>query len=142
MNKPIRVLSLGAGVQSTTLLLMMLKGEIEKADHVIFADTMWEPNNVYEHLEYLKTLIAGSGMEFHMVSKGNIRNDFLDDGARFASMPLHIVNKDGGKGMVRRQCTSEYKITPILRKQRELAGLKKGGRSKEHLMTTDRKSVV
>ena len=36
---PKRVLSLGAGVQSTALLLMMIHGEIPKADAVIFSDT-------------------------------------------------------------------------------------------------------
>lgn len=40
---PKRVLSLGAGVQSTAVLLMMIHGEIPKADHVIFSDTGWEP---------------------------------------------------------------------------------------------------
>jgi hypothetical protein len=38
--------------------------------------------------------------------------------------------------MIRRQCTSEYKIVPLLKKQRELAGLKSGQQSKEHLITT------
>jgi hypothetical protein len=44
MNEyPKRVLSLGAGVQSTALLLMMIHGEVPKADAVIFSDTGWEP---------------------------------------------------------------------------------------------------
>ena len=37
-----RVLSLGAGVQSSTLLLMACHGELE-LDAAIFADTQWEP---------------------------------------------------------------------------------------------------
>lgn len=136
MTNPIRVLSLGAGVQSTTLLLMMIEGEIPIADHAIFADTGWEPKAVYEHLDYLKPMMETAGIKLHIVSKGNIRNDFLDGTTRFASMPLHIKNKDGKKGMIRRQCTNEYKLQPIMKKQRELAGLKKGQRSKEHLITT------
>lgn len=36
MSKPLRILSLGAGVQSTTLLHMMIAGEIEMADAVDF----------------------------------------------------------------------------------------------------------
>ncbi|MEO3434477.1 hypothetical protein [Inquilinus sp. CAU 1745] len=40
----LRVLSLGAGVQSTTLALMAAHGEIEPMpDCGIFADTGWEP---------------------------------------------------------------------------------------------------
>lgn len=133
---PVRVLSLGAGVQSTTLLYMMLSGEIEKAEHAIFADTGWEPQAVYDHLETLKPLMADAGIEFHMVSKGNIREDFLADDKRYASMPLHMTGEDGKKGIVRRQCTSEYKIAPLMKKQRELAGLKSGERCKEHRITT------
>ena len=41
MTKPLRILSLGAGVQSTTLLYMMIEGEIERPDHAIFSDTGW-----------------------------------------------------------------------------------------------------
>jgi hypothetical protein len=136
MTEPLSVLSLGAGVQSTTLLLMMLHDEIPRADHVIFADTGWEPQKVYEHLENLKVLMEKANMPFHMVSKGNIRQDFLTDGKRYASMPLHMIGEDGKKGMVRRQCTAEYKLGPLMKKQRELAGLKSGQRSKEHLITT------
>jgi hypothetical protein len=136
MKTPIRILSLGAGVQSTTLLLMMLENEIPKADHVIFADTGWEPKRVYEHLDYLRGLMDQADMPFHMVSTGNIRDDYLDDKTRYASMPIHIRGADGKKGMIRRQCTSEYKIKPLMAKQRELAGLKPGQRSKEHLVTT------
>lgn len=46
----LRVLSLGAGVQSTTLALMAAHGEIEPPDCAIFADTQWEPAEVYAHL--------------------------------------------------------------------------------------------
>lgn len=133
---PIRVLSLGAGVQSTTILLMMLEGELELVDHVIFSDTGWEPRRVYEHLEWLTGLMAKRNLPFHIVSAGNIRNDFTDGETRFASMPLHVRNKDGKKAMVRRQCTSEYKIRPLMQKQRQLAGLNSGQRCTEHRITT------
>jgi len=134
-ERPIRVLSLGAGVQSTTLLYMMIAGEVEPADHVIFADTGWEPKAVYEHLDRLRVLIEEAGMEFHLVSKGNIRNDFFDGTSHFASMPLHIRNGEGKKAMARRQCTSEYKLTPIKKKTREIAGLVPRARSTKNLVT-------
>lgn len=131
----IRVLSLGAGVQSSALLYMMIDGIIPKADHAIFADTGWEPAQVYEHLDYLKELMIPAGITFHQVSAGNIREDALS-GKRFASMPFYVRNEDGTKGIVRRQCTAEYKIQPLIKKQREIAGLKPGQRHKNHLMTT------
>lgn len=135
-TKPIRVLSLGAGVQSTTLLYMMMRGLIELPDHVIFADTGWEPKAVYEHLADLERRMFMIGLPFHRVSVGNIREDALDSSRRSASMPLFMRSQDGKKGMVRRQCTAHYKIEPLLYKQRDLVGLKAGQRSKEHLCTT------
>jgi hypothetical protein len=56
-----RTLSLGAGVQSTTLLLMSLDGTLPKVDCAIFADTGWEPARVYEHLALITDAAAGGG---------------------------------------------------------------------------------
>ena len=136
MSKPLRVLSLGAGVQSTTLLHMMIAGEIEMADAVIFADTGWEPQAVYDHLEKLETLMKEHNIPFHKVTAGNIRQDFIESETRFATMPLYTLNKEGKKSMLMRQCTNDYKIKPLNKMQRQLAGLKKGERCKEHRITT------
>lgn len=133
---PLRVLSLGAGVQSTALLLMMVHGEIPKADHVIFADTGWEPAAVYKHLEKLEVLMQENNIPFHKITAGNIRADFLADDSKFATMPFYVKNAEGKKSMLRRQCTSEYKIKPLNKLQRELAGLKPMQRCKEHRITT------
>jgi hypothetical protein len=57
--RPLRVLSLGAGVQFSTVALMMKHGEIEKADVMIFADTGAEPPSVYKYLGWLVAECAG-----------------------------------------------------------------------------------
>ena len=49
-----RFLSLGAGVQSSTLALMIAHGELEPVDAAIFADTGWEPKKVYAWLDWLE----------------------------------------------------------------------------------------
>lgn len=136
MSKPLRVLSLGAGVQSTTLFLMSCDGVLPKLDHAIFADTGWEPQEVYEHFEWLQERAADAGIPVHVVSAGNIREHSVEGfiGAnqsknqRYATMPLHVLNPDGSRGMVRRQCTREYKIEPIEKKISEIIGRKKGER--------------
>jgi len=135
---PIRVLSFGAGVQSTTLLRMALAEEIEPVQHVIFADTGWEPATVYEHMREMQKLTESHGVEFHIVSGGNIRDDAMDAGSSwYASMPVHVVGRDGnGDVLARRQCTAAYKIDPLYKKMRELAGLKPGQRCTEHRITT------
>lgn len=88
------VLSLGAGVQSSTLLLMAAAGEIEPPPELaIFADTGWEPAEVYAQLEWLEAEVAGA-IEVVRVSAGNLRDDLLafaaGDGRRYASPPLFV----------------------------------------------------
>ncbi|WP_331738692.1 hypothetical protein [Embleya sp. NBC_00896] len=109
-----RVLSLGAGRQSSTLLMLSAEGAIPKYDWAVFADTGWETKQVYKHLDELEAKIARpANIPIHRVNVGNIRHDALDPKHRFASMPLHVLNRDGTAGMIRRQCTSEYKLKPI-----------------------------
>ena len=150
----LRALSLGAGVQSTTLALMAAHGEIGPIpDCAIFADTGWEPAAVYEHLAWLR---SPNVLPFpvHIVSAGNIRDNLMEAaaGRRWASIPAFAKtvtpagaevpmlgeDEDGNSvvigsrrtstetvsvGMIRRACTTDYKIVPIRRKVRELLGL-------------------
>lgn len=118
-----QILSLGAGVQSTALLIASANGLLPKLDAAIFSDTGWEPQDVYDHLDRLEEEIAKpAGIPIYRVSNGNIRADVLDPDRRGATMPLFVRKIDGGKGITRRQCTEEYKIKPIKRKVRELLG--------------------
>lgn len=125
----LRVISLGAGVQSTTLALMAARGEIEPMpDCAIFADTQWEPKDVYRHLDWLEKQLP---FPVYRVTAGNLREDIMrrsnTTGGRFAVVPWHMRMPNGGEAMGRRQCTSEYKLRPIQRKIVELLG----GRPKE-----------
>lgn len=118
----IRVLSLGAGVQSTTLLLLACDGRLPRLDAAIFADTGWEPRRVYEHLDRLEAVARRAGIPIYRVSKGNLRDDAINPAHRYASIPYYVRNPDSTPGMGRRQCTAEYKLAPINRKVRELLG--------------------
>lgn len=118
----LRLLSLGAGVQSTTLALMACDGTLPGLDGAIFADTGWEPPAVYEQVERLKAEFERAGIAFYRVARGNLRTDSIDPEHRFASVPYFVRNPDGSDGMGRRQCTSEYKLSPIMRKCRQLLG--------------------
>lgn len=120
----LRVLSLGAGVQSTTLFLLALDGTLPRLDAAIFADTGWEPASVYRHLDRLNELAAQYEVPLFRVSRGNLRADMLDPDSRYASVPYFVRNPDGSDGMGRRQCTAEYKIAPINRKVRQLLDAK------------------
>lgn len=119
----LRILSLGAGVQSTTLLLLAAEGRLPNLDAAVFADTGWEPRAVYEHLDRVEREVARpAGIPIHRVSTGHIRNDALNPDARFASMPLYVLADNGSRGMMRRQCTAEMKLKPIKRRVRDLLG--------------------
>ncbi len=114
------VISLGAGVQSSALLLMAAAGELAHLGEprlAIFADTGWEPAAVYEWLGFLRLTSWKAGIEIATVSAGNIRDDVLaavrGERGRFASMPLYVQNPDGSGSILRRQCSREYKITPM-----------------------------
>lgn len=129
------ILSLGAGVQSSTLLLMSCRGVLPKLNAAIFADTQWETKVVYSWLaNVLEPEAAKAGIPLYRVTAGNIRADALRsrmrkeeyekiEGGRWASMPLYtqLTDRDG-EGMIRRQCTKEYKIEPVNKKARELSG--------------------
>jgi hypothetical protein len=57
----LRVLSLGAGVQSTTMALLAAHGEIgPMPDCAIFADTGWEPRAVCRATPDFRIKIAGA----------------------------------------------------------------------------------
>lgn len=109
----LRLLSLGAGIQSTAVLLLACDGAISPFDVAFFADTGWEPQAVYDNVERLRVHAARAGIPVRTVSAGDIRQDAVDVEHGFASMPLHVKNPDGSKGLARRQCTAEYKIRPL-----------------------------
>ena len=115
-RQPFRVLSLGAGVQSSCLALMAERGEhgLPKPDLAIFADTGWEPQAVYDHFEWLQSQLS---YEIVKVDNGNIRENILQgqmpDGSKFLGIPAFLVNPDGSNAILRRQCTTHYKTKPI-----------------------------
>ena len=123
-EKVLTILSLGAGVQSSTMALMAANGDLPKPDYAIFADTGYETKSCYEYLNYLSTILPYPIIK---VAKGNIKNDMIDsinNGSRCSTAPYFTQEViTGKKGMLRRQCTTDYKIQPIRKKIRELCNV-------------------
>ncbi|MGC1684749.1 MAG: hypothetical protein WA734_03945 [Candidatus Acidiferrales bacterium] len=121
------MLNLGAGVQSTTIYLMYVRGVLKpQIDCAIFADTQDEPVAVYRHLQWLQSL---GGPTIHVRTKGklsdHLKRGVNSTGGRFASIPAFTLNAAGAIGAVQRQCSKEYKTEVIDRFiRRELLGLK------------------
>lgn len=139
MSSPtLRVLSLGAGLDSTTLLLMSEAGELPRLDCAIFADTHAEPAHVYATLDYLA---QATSIPLYRVSAGNLRSDILavaHAGARpknAAHPPFWVQNTPNTTyataergAQLWRTCTMDYKIVPIRQQIRALLGVKPTGR--------------
>lgn len=135
------VLNLGAGVQSTALYLLSREPDARfRFDLAIFADTGEEPAAVYRHMEYLQSL---GEPPIWVRSAGKLGDDLIrgvnSTGQRFASIPAftaedhllrpgscdHRLPPAPKYGMLRRQCTAEYKIKVIEKAiRREIVGLK------------------
>lgn len=136
-ERPLVVLSLGAGVQSSTLALLANAGKVfPMPDCAIFADTGAEPKAVYDWLGHLESLLS---FPIHRVMwKDGLLSNITESikGGRFAGAPFYTENDDFNRtdreGQLRRQCTREFKVQPITRKLRELIGAEKGERIAHH----------
>jgi hypothetical protein len=132
----LRLLSLGAGVQSTTLLLLAAEGRLPGLDGAIFADTGSEPAGVYEHLDRLEEQVAKpASIPIYRVSYGNLGDDLLDPN-RLAMIPAYTLSPDGDKGMLGRKCTQTYKLRPLLEQVRLLLGASASESSCRHCEAT------
>jgi hypothetical protein len=129
-RKTYRALSLGAGVQSSVLALLLSREDSSlaecgypKPDCAVFADTGWEPSYVYDHLDWLETELT---FPLIRVQSGNIRTNIKKavtvSGHNFVDIPFYLINPDGTKGSLWRQCTNHYKIQPIHKEIRRRAG--------------------
>lgn len=149
MNKPMQILSLGAGVQSSTLALMAERGVIAKPDCAIFADTGHEPKTtrtldpqtgkwieggIYGWLDWLEAQLS---FPVYRVKRGDL---FIDAAQVVRSkksgslymrglVPAYVDSGNGTRGLLGRKCTADYKIIPIQRKVKELLGVKRGPRA-------------
>ena len=117
-------LSLGAGVQSSALLVLACQGGVPKPDVAIFADTGDEPKYVYDYLKVLTAYAAPFGVEVVKAQKGVLSERLLLSMNGGGSAPSLPVFQDGGRGILPRQCTFDYKIAPILKKARECMAYK------------------
>lgn len=108
-------ISLGAGVQSTAMVLLAQHGELPLPEAAIFADTQWEPAAVYDHLVWLERKV--DRFPIVRVTAGSLRENIMDaglsrraDGGKgYATPPVHV--QPGGISY--RQCTNQYKLRPI-----------------------------
>ena len=129
---PIHIISLGAGVQSSTMALMAAHGEITPMPTAaVFADTQAEPASVYRWLEWLETRLPFPVIR---VTKGDMTHASLEsrtkrDGSGTwtkSLIPAFVKNRNGTRGIMGRACTWDYKVCQLEKAARKLAGIKRG----------------
>lgn len=121
MSEPIHIISLGAGVQSSTMALMAAAGEITPMPKcAIFADTGNEPAAVYAWLNHLQDLLPFPTY----ISKRNVSGSLLDHIFEWghSQIPAYFKSADGSIGIGKRQCTKHWKLDVIKSKARQIIG--------------------
>lgn len=133
-NDPIHILSLGAGVQSSTLALMAARLELPgypRPTCAIFADTGDEPAEVYRWLDWLIGEIANLPGAFPVyqvcgpqsLSATALTPRVTKDGRPYyvSAIPTYSLHPDGTIGKVRqRTCTRDFKLRPLFRLAKKL----------------------
>lgn len=142
------IISLGAGVQSSTMLLRADRGEITPMpDMAIFSDVGDEPQEVYDWLEWLKTEVKNIPIKVVSYNGKRLSEQVGLDrpNGKFKTMPIpawirlvegeeEIIDPETGEvtsvvlpgrnaGLLRRQCTVDYKIRPLIRQARIELGI-------------------
>ena len=129
--------NVSGGIQSSTMVHAVEKGDLPRPDAFIFADTGWERETTYQTIEGLKDVAQGLNIPFHTCSNGNIRRQALEsgntdsdygdrrdeDGYGFLKMPVYTIDQRGNRPkMSNKQCTTDFKIRPIRKFLREYYG--------------------
>lgn len=116
MKTQLTVLSLGWGVQSWTLAAMSALGALPPIDYAIHADTTWERDATYKFAEQWTPWLEEHGVRVITVQAKHA-HELIRKGAKsgqeYILMPAFMQDDlTGERGVVRRQCTGDWKIDP------------------------------
>lgn len=137
-----KILSCGAGMQSTALALMSCENSIKGKDThilvpvydaVVFCDLGGERKWVYDQVKFISDACKKANIDFYILKNKNLKEDYFNNYGkdRVCIMPFWSVDQNGKKGRMRRYCTIDYKIVQIQNFVRwDLLGYKKGARTR------------
>ena len=142
-----KILSCGAGMQSTALALMSCENalwarkglkhpnwEVPIYDLVIFCDLGMEPSWVNYQWEFIVRACESAGIKTVKL-KTDLYGHFMENFGerRTVSIPWWTLGDDGKKSKMPRNCTIDFKVEMISKYIRwEVLGYRKGQRLKEH----------
>jgi hypothetical protein len=124
------IVSYGGGTQSTALILMALEGDynLPRPDFAVYADTGGEPEFINEYVRYFVNYVKRKydfdiyicqhkqGLVHKLTVEEPHRAKIDKDSNTVYTTsipPFFTLNTDGSKGMLNRQCTSDFKTHPI-----------------------------
>ncbi len=111
------VASLGWGVQSWVLVAMSALGELPKVDFAIHSDTTWERSATYDFAQQWTPWLERRGVKVLTVGDPEQAERAYTDRT---DIPAFTTNPSlqgfTGGGMLKRQCTSRWKIQPMRRR--------------------------
>lgn len=139
-----KILSCGAGMQSTALTLMSCENAkksnkwplVPVYDAVIFCDLGGEANWVYDQVKFMQHACGDAGIPFYILNEKNLYDDYIKNfgTSRVVTIPFWSIDENGKKGKLTRHCTIDYKILQIQKFFRwTLLGYKKG----QHIKSED-----
>lgn len=141
-----KILSFGAGMQSTALALMSCENvDAERKGHerpyplvpvydlVVFCDLGFEPPWVMQQAEFVHRACDTAGIRYEMLDAPLHRDLMQNFGRRrTVSIPWWTLRDDGHKSRMPRNCTLDYKVERISKFVRwEVLGYKKGQRLRD-----------
>lgn len=137
-DQPLRVLSLGGGIQSSCLLLMACEDAIRRRagqhdaallprlDAAIFADTQHEMPETYDYLRYLEEQCEAAGIRTFFRSAGDLKADLIARRGKGMQPNLPVRVRDPKTGELSRvnayRCSYDYKRRVVTRATKELCG--------------------
>ena len=124
-ENPLRILSLGWGVQSWTLAAMAALGEIPMPDYAVHADTTHEMQGTYAHAAKWTPWLEEHGIPVVTVqaSEKMLATAEWEKYPEGLGIPAYSIElKTGSEGQIRRECTADWKIMPLRRFARSIIG--------------------
>lgn len=142
-----KILSCGAGMQSTALALMSCENalaarkgweipnkDVPIYDLVIFCDLGMEPSWVLMQWQFIEKACDSAGITHKLLDTdlyGHLMENFGE--RRTVSIPWWTLGDDGKKSKMPRNCTIDFKVEMISKYIRwEVLGYRKGQRLKDH----------
>lgn len=127
-HKPkLTVLNFSAGRQSSCLLWMVIRGEIQRPDcfAVLNANPGMENSETYKYVAAMRAECEKAGIYFETVAGPNLYEDILKASRkelkRLDNPPYWTLDPETGKeGKLYQSCTKYYKIQPMDRAVRRL----------------------